>query len=56
MLETVPEELDEFADDSVLAEPLRDREHEIGGGRALEHRASQADAEHARNEHRDRLS
>ena len=45
MLETGPEELDELADNPVLTEPFGDREHEIGGGRAFEHRADQPEPE-----------
>jgi hypothetical protein len=33
--EPVAEELDELADDLLLAEHLGDREHEVGGGGAL---------------------
>ena len=56
VLEAGPEELDELSDDAVLAQPLGDREHEIGRGRAFEHRACQTEAEHRRDQHRDRLA
>ena len=56
VFEAGPEKLDELSDDAVLAQPLGNREHEIGRGRAFEHRACQTEAEHRRNEHRDRLA
>ena len=56
VLEARPEELDELADDAVLAQAFGDREHQIGGCRAFEHRAGQPEAEHRGNQHRDRLT
>ena len=56
VFEAGPEELDELSDNAVLAEPLGNREHEVGCGGAFEHRARQTEAEHRRDEHRDRLA
>ena len=56
MLEAGAVELDELADDAMLAEPLGDRQHEIGRRRAFEHFARQAESEHLRNQHRNRLA
>ena len=51
------EELDELADHAVLAQHLGDREHQVGGGGALgEARPTQAEADHLRDQHRDRLA
>ena len=49
-------ELDELADDAVLAQHLGDREDEVGGGGAGRDRAAQLEADDARDEHRDRLA
>ena len=49
-------ELDELADHAVLAQHLRDGEHEVGRGRALGQLAVQLEADHARHEHRHRLA
>ena len=49
-------ELDELADDLVLAQHLRDREHEVGRGRALGQLAVELEADDARDQHRDRLA
>ena len=49
-------ELDELADDAVLAQHLGDREHDVGGGGAGRDRAGQLEADDARDEHRDRLA
>ena len=50
------EELDELADDALLAEHLGDGQHQVGGGRAVRHRARQAEADDFRDQHRDRLA
>ena len=50
------EELDELADDAVLAEHLRDGEDEVGRGRALGQRAREADADDLREQHAHRLA
>ncbi len=49
-------ELDEFADHAVSAQPLRDGEHEVGGGDAGRQRADELDAHDRRQQHRDRLA
>ena len=51
-----PVELDELADDAVLAQHLGDRQHQVGGGGALGQVAVELEADHARDEHRDRLA
>ena len=50
------EVLDELPDDARLAEDLRDREDEVGRGRAFRERARQPEADDLRDEHRDRLA
>ena len=55
-LQPRPVELHELADDPELAEPLRDREHEIGRRRAFGQPIGEAEADDFRNEHRDRLA
>ena len=52
---TLPVELHELADDAVLAQLLRDGEHEVGGGRSGRQRAAEFEADHPRNQHADRL-
>ena len=49
-------ELDELADDAVLAQHLGDREHQVGGGRALGQVAGELEADDARDQHRHRLA
>ena len=49
-------ELDELADDAVLAQHLGDGEHDVGRGRAGRDRAGQLEADDARDEHRDGLA
>ena len=49
-------ELDELADDAVLAQHLGDGQHEVGGGRALAQLAAELEADHARDQHRHRLA
>src|SRR5204862_91213 len=44
------------ADDTLLAQQLRDGEHQVGCGRALRQRTRQPHAEHLRDEHRARLA
>ncbi len=51
-----PEELHEPADDTALAQHLGDRQHEIGGGRALLEIPAEPEAEHLGNQHRHRLA
>ena len=51
-----PVELDELADDAVLAQQLGDGEDEVGGGRALGQRAVEPEADDRRHQHRDRLA
>ena len=49
-------ELDELADDAVLAQHLGDREDEVGGGRAVGQFAGELEADDAGDEHADRLA
>ena len=49
-------ELDELADDAVLAQHLGDGQHEVGGGGAGGQLTGQLEADDARDEHRDRLA
>lgn len=49
-------ELDELADDTVLAEHLGDGQHQVGGGGAGRELAGQLEADDARDEHGDRLA
>ncbi len=49
-------ELDELADDALLAQHLRHGEHQVGGGDALAQLARQLEADHLRDEHGDRLA
>ena len=49
-------ELDELADDPLLAQQLGDGEHEVGRGGALGQLAVELEAEHLRDEHRHRLA
>ena len=50
------EVLDELPDDAGLAEDLGHGQDEVGRGRALGQRAGQAEADHLRDEHRERLA
>src|SRR2546427_5079945 len=50
--ETVAEELDEFVDDPLLAQYLRDREHEVGRSGTRLQASVQAEADDLRNQHR----
>jgi hypothetical protein len=49
-------ELDELADDAVLAQHLGDREHDVGRGDAGGDRAGELEADDLRDEHRDGLA
>ena len=49
-------ELDELADDAVLAQHLGDRQHQVGRGRALGQLAVEPEADHLRDQHRHRLA
>ena len=49
-------ELDELADDAVLAQHLGDGEHQVGRGRTLGQRADQLEADDLRDEHRHGLA
>ena len=51
-----PEELDELGDDAALAQHLGDGQHEVGRGRALRQLAGELEADHLRQQHRDRLA
>ena len=50
------EELDELADDPLLAQHFRHRQDEVGRRRPLLHGAGQPEADHLRDQHRDRLA
>ena len=50
-----PEELDELSDDSLGAQHLRDREHEIGRSGTFAQTAAEAKSDDLWDEHRDRL-
>ena len=50
------EELDEFFDHAVLAQHLRDDQHQVGGGRAFGQLAGQFESNHFRKQHVDRLA
>ena len=54
--EALAVELDELADDAALAQHLRDRQHEVGRGRALGQHAAQLEADDLRDQHRHRLA
>ena len=54
--DAVAVELDELADDAVLAQRLGDGEHHVGGGRARRDGAGELEPDDARDEHRDRLA
>ena len=49
-------ELDELADDAVLAEQLGNGQHQVGGGRAGWQLASELEADYARDQHRNGLA
>lgn len=49
-------ELDELADDAVLAQHLGDREHQVGGGGAGLQLTGELEADDARDQHGDRLA
>jgi hypothetical protein len=50
------EEFDELADHALLAQHLRDGQHEVGGGRALRQLAGQFEADHVGDQHGDGLA
>ena len=50
------EELDELADHALLAQHLRDRQHEVGGGDAFLEPAGEAEADHLGQQHGDGLA
>ena len=56
VIEAGAEELDELADDALLAEHLGDGEHQVGRGDALAEPAGEAEADDLGDEHRDRLA
>ena len=51
-----PEELDELGDDAALAQHLGHGQDQVGGGRALGQLAAELEADHLRQQHRDRLA
>ena len=56
MVEPVAEELDELADDALLAQHLHHRQHEVGGRDTFLHLAGELEADDFRQQHRDRLA
>ncbi|MCW0415190.1 hypothetical protein NB689_000944 [Xanthomonas sacchari] len=52
VLQAVAEELDELADHAVLAQHLRHRQHQVGGGGAFGQLAGELEAHHLRDQHR----
>ena len=56
MLQAVAVELDELADHAVLAQHLRDGEHQVGRGRAFRQLAGELEADDLRDQHRRRLA
>ncbi len=54
-LQTGSEELDELSNDPQLAEPLGDRQHEIGRRCPVGQPIDEAEADHFRDQHRDGL-
>ena len=56
LVETIAEELDKLADHAPGTEHLRDRQHQIGRGRAFAQTALELEADHLRHQHRDRLT
>ncbi len=54
--ETGAEEFDEFPHHALLAQHLRDGEHQIGGGNAFAQSSGHAEADHFGDDHRDRLA
>ncbi len=54
--EAIAEEFHEFIDDALLAQNLRDRQHQVGRGRARGQCAVELEADDLRYQHRDRLS
>ncbi len=56
VVEAGPVEFDEFADHALLAQHLRDGEHQIGGGDAFAQFACQLEADDFGNQHGDRLA
>ena len=56
VVETRPEELDELADDTLLAQHLRDGENEVGRGHAFVELAGQAETDDFWQQHRNRLA
>ena len=56
MLEPVAEEFDEFSDHALLAQHLRDGEHEVGRSHALAQLAVQFEADDLGQQHRLRLA
>ena len=51
-----PEELDELGDDAALAQHLGHGQHQVGRGGALGQFAAELEADHLRQQHRDRLA
>ena len=54
--EPVPEVLDELPDHACCSQQLSDGQDEVGGGRALGHRADELEADDLRNQHRHRFA
>ncbi len=56
MIEPVAIELNELADDALRAQHLRHRQDQVGCGHAFLELAVEAEADHLRHDHRDRLA
>ncbi len=52
VLQSLAEEFDELADHAVLAQHLRHRQYQVGGGGAFGQPAGQLEADHLRDQHR----
>ncbi len=56
MIETGAEKFHEFSDHALLAQHLRHRQHQVGRGDAFLHLALELEADHFRQQHRQRLA
>ena len=56
IIEAGAEELDEFSDHALLAQHLRHRQHQIGRGDAFLQLSLELEADHFRQQHRQRLA
>ncbi len=56
LCQAATEKLHKLSDHTVLAQPFRDRQHQVGGGHALSQPAAEFHADHGGDQHADRLS